>query len=78
MVLITDATLDSTSTIAQRIWSQVGITHIEVDNSIIDLSASGGVATFPIHGKTVELLVKHADEAMYKAKHTGKNKVIIT
>jgi len=35
------------------------------------LSASIGIAVFPLHGKTADELIRHADLAMYKAKLNG-------
>jgi diguanylate cyclase (GGDEF)-like protein len=35
------------------------------------LSASIGIAVFPLHGKTADELIRHADLAMYKAKLKG-------
>ena len=40
------------------------------------VSISGGVATFPFDGKTVEEIIKHADEALYAAKASGRNCVM--
>ena len=42
------------------------------------LSISGGVASFPSDGKTTEEVIKMADDALYQAKHMGRNKVIPT
>ncbi len=39
----------------------------------IYITASGGVATFPIDGESSRKLVKNADMAMYEAKAKGKN-----
>jgi diguanylate cyclase (GGDEF)-like protein len=39
------------------------------------VSISGGVATFPIDGDELEPLVKAADEALYRAKKAGRNRV---
>lgn len=41
-----------------------------------NVSVSIGVATFPIHGETVEQLQRAADGALYQAKQTGRNRVI--
>jgi len=38
---------------------------------------SMGVAMYPEHGKTKEDLLRAADRAMYIAKHTGRNRVVI-
>jgi diguanylate cyclase (GGDEF)-like protein len=37
------------------------------------VSISGGVATFPFDGDTVEEIIKRADEALYAAKASGRN-----
>ena len=39
------------------------------------VTASVGVARYPENGKTVEMLVKNADLAMYFAKQDGRNKI---
>jgi diguanylate cyclase (GGDEF)-like protein len=39
------------------------------------VSISGGVATFPHDGDTIDLVVKHADEALYISKKSGRNMV---
>ncbi len=36
---------------------------------------SAGVASYPQHGGDKETLVAHADEALYQAKHAGRNQV---
>jgi GGDEF domain-containing protein len=39
------------------------------------LTVSLGVAEYPRDGEEVAILLQHVDEAMYRAKETGKNKV---
>jgi len=39
------------------------------------VSISGGVATFPSDGTTIETIVKNADKALYESKTGGRNKV---
>ncbi|MBM4140636.1 MAG: GGDEF domain-containing protein [Nitrospira sp.] len=39
------------------------------------VSVSGGVATFPNDGDTIDTVVRHADEALYIAKKSRRNKV---
>ncbi len=39
------------------------------------LSISGGVAEFPADGDTIDGLVKHADDALYVSKKSGRNRI---
>ncbi len=41
-----------------------------------DLTLSSGVATYPTDAQTSDELVKKADEALYKAKAAGRNRVV--
>lgn len=45
--------------------------------SLGSLSMSLGVAVFPEHGLTVETLLRRADQALYRAKATGRDRVTI-
>lgn len=42
------------------------------------ISASIGIALFPQHASNAETLMQRADEALYRAKTTGRNQVIIS
>ena len=42
----------------------------------VAVTASFGVATFPAHGVTAEILLDHADQAMYAAKSLGRDRTI--
>lgn len=57
--------------IAERIRQSVEVAIIPVAGNV---SVSIGVATFDI-GETAEEVVNHADEALYAAKHGGRNQV---
>jgi predicted signal transduction protein with EAL and GGDEF domain len=39
----------------------------------VHLSASIGISLFPLDARSSEELLKHADTAMYTAKHAGRN-----
>jgi diguanylate cyclase (GGDEF)-like protein len=42
-----------------------------------ELTISIGVATFPVHGTSVETLVAQADEALYAAKALGRDRTVV-
>jgi len=47
----------------------------DIEGNSMFISASIGVAIFPDHGSTSEILLKNADSAMYLAKEMGKNHI---
>lgn len=46
-----------------------------LSGSVINVTASFGVASYPQHGHTRDVLVTAADKALYKAKNDGRNRV---
>jgi len=50
-------------------------TAIEYDRMKFSTTFSAGVATFPQHGHTGDLILQAADKALYRSKNSGRNKV---
>ncbi len=48
-------------------------TPFEIENNSIRLSASIGMAVYPLHASSASELLQNADMAMYSRKRTGKN-----
>ena len=46
-----------------------------IDGRTIKITASIGVATFPDDAQSEKSLMQFADEAMYRAKQSGKNRI---
>jgi diguanylate cyclase (GGDEF)-like protein len=69
IVLLTGVTKDRAAQVAERMRKE-----IEEES---DVTASIGVASYPDDGQNVENLIQAADEALYRAKRTGKNKVCL-
>lgn len=62
--------------VANRIARAMSASPMHIDQGIdIMITASFGIATYPIHGVTKEGLIRQADAAMYRVKSTTKNAV---
>lgn len=66
-VVLPDADVVAAEQIARRITSELSRTF-SIAGEQLDLEAAIGVSVYPQHGDTAELLLQHADVAMYAAK----------
>ncbi|HYC44590.1 MAG TPA: EAL domain-containing protein [Burkholderiales bacterium] len=64
--------LNDVTDIAARIVSRLSM-PMQIDREEISVSASVGIAVYPLDGDSVEELLKNADAAMYHAKSGGRN-----
>ncbi len=63
---------DSAQQIAEKIINKLA-EPIIIDEQPVVLTTSLGISLFPQHGDEIELLIKHADQAMYQVKNNTKN-----
>jgi diguanylate cyclase (GGDEF)-like protein len=63
--------------IAERIRAAIANSHIQVNDVLIGITASLGVASFPLNATNPTGLLKAADIALYEAKHSGRNRVAL-
>ena len=62
--------------VANRISRAIASTPLHIDASIeVTITASFGIATYPLHAMTKDALIRQADAAMYRVKSTTKNAV---
>ena len=59
--------------VAEKIRQRIEATPLEGKSVTVSI----GVSSYPEHGEDPETLIRMADEAMYKAKRAGKNRVVI-
>jgi diguanylate cyclase (GGDEF)-like protein/PAS domain S-box-containing protein len=46
-----------------------------VNGTLMNIGVSIGAAFYPDHGEEIEILVRHADAAMYRSKENGRNQI---
>ncbi|UJF36219.1 EAL domain-containing protein [Paenibacillus hexagrammi] len=68
--------LDEAEVIVDRIIERIS-QPLNLDGEELFTTASIGVCLFPDHGGDCNTLIKYADMAMYKAKESGRNQMIV-
>ena len=78
ILILPEANLEVTVQRAERIREAIKSIRVEYHRQPLGvISISLGVAIYPEHSSTVEGLLKKADEALYHAKHNGRDRVEI-
>jgi diguanylate cyclase (GGDEF)-like protein len=74
-MLLIQTNLEQAVTIAEKLRRLVGEWQFPGVPRTVTISA--GIASFPLHGKTRDELIRSADRALYSAKHSGRNRVCL-
>jgi diguanylate cyclase (GGDEF)-like protein len=72
VILMPETGVDQAQILAERLRLWIATDPMLSEHQI---TGSFGVATYPLHGSTVEDIVRVADAGMYVSKHAGGNKV---
>ena len=77
LVIMPDTTGDMACTAAERMRRSIAGEPFSIESPMIslDITVSAGVATEEGHGQSFEALLKRADDALYRAKKFGRNRV---
>lgn len=77
--IFTDAGLDQADILAERVRTAVETTPFEdeLGRPIGPITISIGIAALPTHGRDIAALIELADVAMYTAKTSGRNRIVI-
>jgi diguanylate cyclase (GGDEF)-like protein len=62
---------------AEELHETINAMNITYGVFSLSTTISMGVAMYPEHGRTKEQLLRAADRAMYIAKNTGRNRVVV-
>lgn len=73
-----DISLENAQYLAEKFRKRIRNLDIRINHKPIDtVTLSVGVALFPHHAHDAELLLKSADEALYRAKAEGRDRVVV-
>ena len=75
LVLLPDLTQDAALSRTEFLRTLLEHTAIQAEGQALQVTASFGVAVFPLHGQDRKQLIAAADRALYRAKHNGRNRV---
>ncbi|MBW8801217.1 MAG: EAL domain-containing protein, partial [Streptomyces sp.] len=73
-LLLPGADTDIASRAAERARADLAEPFV-LDGLLVDVAASAGIAASPEHGTTLDVLLQHADVAMYLSKESGQVEV---
>lgn len=77
-ILLNNCQSDSAMEIAERIRKSIENNKFYIsDKKFINITISIGISTYPNITQNINELLEHADNALYKAKRTGRNKVVL-
>ncbi|MBL8644731.1 MAG: diguanylate cyclase [Rhodospirillaceae bacterium] len=75
--LLPETDIDAATKLAERLRVAVAAKPIGTTKGPLSITVSLGVAQFAPNESGVDSALKRADEALYEAKHSGRNKVIV-
>ncbi|HEY6873933.1 MAG TPA: GGDEF domain-containing protein [Geobacteraceae bacterium] len=75
LVVLPNADLEQVGKAATRIWTAVRETPFTVDGAAIHVTASLGIACVTREDSDYTAALKRADDGLYKAKHSGRDRI---
>ncbi len=76
VIALPDTDRNSAIAVAERIRQEVERHKFRAYDETITMTISIGIATYPDNGDDVQMLIDKADQALYKAKEEGRNRVV--
>ncbi len=76
VVLLPDTGTDGSRDVAERIRDSIARRPLELRDKSVSITVSIGLASYPNDGHGMDTIMQRADEAMYRAKTEGRNRVV--
>lgn len=75
-LLLPDTNADQAFVVAEKIRHKLARAALDLEGTPVTLTVSGGIAQLGAGGDTLDALTRSADEKLYKAKATGRNRIM--
>lgn len=76
IVLFPNTSIEDAYKVSERIRKSIESRDFNINDTKAKVSISGGITSY-LKDSDIESLIKEADEALYEAKRSGKNKIVI-
>jgi diguanylate cyclase (GGDEF)-like protein len=77
VIALPDTNKTSAANVAERLRQSIETYRFKAYDELLTTTVSVGLATYPDDGKDVPALIDRADQALYKAKEEGRNRVYL-
>ncbi len=77
LVILPEITREDAQKRAEQLRVDIETLSIEFEGQILHITASIGIAIYPLHGEDSDSLLSAVDSALYNAKNSGRNQVIL-
>ena len=79
MIILPDVSREITQERAERLCEHTRHINVQFEGKTLGaITLSVGVVAFPEDGSTSAIILKNADAALYRAKHEGRNRVVVS
>lgn len=76
-IILPETDLNGAKQLGERICSQIADSTVETDNGHVSVTLSVGIASLDVNCISLEALINRADQALYTAKSSGRNSVVV-
>ena len=77
LIILPEITLENACQRAEQLCNDINALEILFEQETIRINASIGVAIYPQHGDDSDEILMRVDKALYQAKQSGRNRVIL-
>jgi diguanylate cyclase (GGDEF)-like protein len=76
VVLLPETGARGAREVAERIRETIAVTPLKLGDKDVFITVSIGIASFPDDGCGIDIIMERADQALYRAKNEGRNRVV--